>query len=658
MAKRHAVRYLAFLLAVLPLCAAAGGGVVINEFMASTCIITKGQDYDWVELFNPGAQEADLTGWFLSDDPGDPRAWPFPSGTRIPAQGYLLVYCAGEEDTSGRAGLYTDFKLSAGGEDVCLTDPDGNTESVPYGEQYGNISTGVPLGGRGWAYLEVPTPGRENPQSGYPWRAQAPTLSPEAGFYDGPVSVRILSDEGAEIRYTLDGSEPTRASELYQGPVTLDETAVVRARCFGEDMLGSVAVGGTYLVSDPSPVPVVSVYTDPELLYGSAKGLLVYGTGAAPNWEQEWEYIAGIEYFDGDGVRRLAGQATIRVAGNTSRDEKQKSLALFARAALDMETFNYAFFDEREYGSYSSLLLRSGGSDARFCRLRDEVFSQMSAGLGLYYQAARPVLAYINGEYAGHYNLRERPNRDSLAQWEGITDSKLIAHADILESTGMDSADVIQGSAQDWVSLMRFCRQSDLNDPVNLRRVLDEMDVDSLFNYAVFNMVIGNTDANNVRVYRFPGGKWKFLLHDVEASCANESEAPVGSMLRDKNSSAALYPHWPLAALLEVPKYRDLFLKRTAEIVQSHFLYDLHAAPVFERWEAALEPLIPRHLTVYKALTKDEWVSNVRSAMFFARIRPKHVLGYIGDRLGLTNTEREAYFGETLALLAVHNAPK
>ena len=118
---------------------------------------------------------------------------------------------------------------------------------------------------------------------------------------------------------------------------------------------------------------------------------------------------------------------------------------------------------------------------------------------------------------------------------------------------------------------MNFVKSHDLNDPSNLQYVTDRLDVDSLFNYVIFNMIIGNYDVTNVRMYRFPGGKWTFFLHDIEAGCMSFDESPVDIFLRGKNAKAAGFPHWVLAALLEVPEYKDYFLRRTAEIIESNF---------------------------------------------------------------------------------------
>lgn len=651
------VPLLALLLCALAVCAQAD--VIINEAMSSTATFVSGRHDDWVELYNSANKQVSLKGWYLSNDPYNLTRWAFPDTAKIAKGGYLVVYCAGETVTDGQKNaLYANFKISAKGDEIYLTDPEGNTSSVVFGAQYGNVSSGIPANGEGWHYLETATPGKANSSLYFDDRAEEPVIETAAGFYENTVTVTLRGAAGQEIRYTTDCSEPTRTSPLYEGPITLSKTTVIRARAFAEDLLGSTTAGSTYFINDPTPtaVSVVSIYTDNDYFFSNKMGILVKGSGSVANYNKDWEYPVQIEYFDETGVRRLVQMGTTRVAGHSSRGLRQKSLSVFARSAFGSDTFDCAFFDNRDYTSYSAIQLRSTNSDYRSCRLRDAVLGEVSDGLGLYYQAGRPIILYINGEYYGHYNLREKANKDSLAQWEGITDEDTIKGIDILEGTGVNKTQIIKGDNADWVELINFCKTHDLNKDDNLQYVLDRLDVDSMFSYAIFNMMIGNYDAGNVRVYRFPGGKWKFMLHDIEAGCMNSKEAPADSFLRAKAAKSSQFPHWPLAAVLEVPEYKDLFLRRTAEIVESNFFYSTWVGPIYEKWFATLSALMPRHIAKFRHFTFKEWDTNVHASMYYARVRPKLVIGFICTRLKVSSADKQAYFGDVLEKLAVYNA--
>lgn len=88
--------------------------------------------------------------------------------------------------------------------------------------------------------------------------AAAPTFSPKPGTYAGSVSV-TMSDTtpGEEIHYTLDGSTPTAYSPLYQGPVTLTQSATVKAISTAYDYWKSVVSSAQYTIIAAVPPPVI-----------------------------------------------------------------------------------------------------------------------------------------------------------------------------------------------------------------------------------------------------------------------------------------------------------------------------------------------------------------------------------------------------------------
>ena len=141
--------------------------VVLNEFLASnasTLADPQGEFDDWIELRNLTAQPVDLTGRYLSDEPNNPRKWPFPSGTTIPANGYLLVWA--DEDTLAVPGLHASFKLSGTGEQIYLNDTDANLNAVldfiSYDAQQTDRSSGRTAADSDvWAIMN-PTPGAGN----------------------------------------------------------------------------------------------------------------------------------------------------------------------------------------------------------------------------------------------------------------------------------------------------------------------------------------------------------------------------------------------------------------------------------------------------------------------------------------------------------------
>ncbi|QDU89664.1 CotH protein [Pirellulimonas nuda] len=102
----------------------------ITEFLASNdggLNDADGDDSDWIEIYNSGAQPVDLTGLHLTDDPSDLNRWSFPSGHQLDAGAFLVVFASGKDTVLAGDELHTDFKLGADGEYLALVDTDGST---------------------------------------------------------------------------------------------------------------------------------------------------------------------------------------------------------------------------------------------------------------------------------------------------------------------------------------------------------------------------------------------------------------------------------------------------------------------------------------------------------------------------------------------------
>lgn len=171
--------------------------LVINEFMADneSTVADQDDEYDdWVELYNNTGSAINLAGYYLSDDEEAPLKWVFPDVT-IPGNGYLIIWVDDDEDQEG---LHTNFKLSANGETIILSNPGGIVvDQVTYGGQSADISTGRSPNGIGDFTTMNPTFNGENELVN---SDQEPEVSvKDIELYPNPVgdwlTIRIVSDK-------------------------------------------------------------------------------------------------------------------------------------------------------------------------------------------------------------------------------------------------------------------------------------------------------------------------------------------------------------------------------------------------------------------------------------------------------------------------------
>ena len=614
-------------------------GVYISEVLTASADFTyTTTSYDYIELHNNTSSRISLRGWYLSDSGSNPKKWAFPQNAFIPANGYAIIYAEGKEKTTEQANTYfATFKLSQENDVVILSKGNEVVDHISLGVQYGGISCGRIDGGTGeTVFFASTSPKKANPYFGYHVQTEAPVFSHEGGLMTGTIAVEITAPEGATVYYTLNGDTPTRNSSVYSAPIAISSTTVLRAAAYKEDELISPVVSASYLYGVTAQVPVVSLITDDKYLNDPSKGLFAQG-----NSNKEWEYPIHVQYFE-DGEVKINQLSSFRIAGGFSRKRAQKGLAVYARGSLSEDRFSYSPFENRDYAEIKSFTLRAAGTD-RGTRFKDAFLTSLAEGANVMYQDARVAVVYINGKFWGHYNIREKINKYSIAQWEGVTDEDVIDGITILKNKG----DVLQGDRVEMMQLIKFCRTKDLNVEENLQYVLDNVDVMSWFDHTIYEIITGNGDLENVRYYKVPGGKWKVCLFDLDSTMSGTLAYPIRKFINDPNEEVTELFHEPVSALVRVPAMRDLFLTRFGEILYEKFLPDDLDAKIDE-WVSVIGPLIPAQDARWNTGDLKKWNEEVDTLRKYCRERPAKMVEHISSTFRLSEDEVQHYFGAFL----------
>ena len=136
-------------------------------------------------------------------------------------------------------------------------------------------------------------------------------------------------------------------------------------------------------------------------------------------------------------------------SGNYSRANDQRSLAFYCRKGYGYEEMKYKIFQERPYDKYQNLVLRNAGNDWNNSMFRDGLMSGLTYGLNFDQQAFRPATIFLNGEYWGIQNMREKINEHMIGQHHPDIDENNLT---ILENDGT----IITGSDTDYRTMMSF----------------------------------------------------------------------------------------------------------------------------------------------------------------------------------------------------------
>lgn len=540
--------------------------VLINEVMASNNSFIADDDgdfSDWLELYNTGPDKVNIGGWYLSDEKGVLK-WQFPEDTFIKAKGYMIVWASGKDRGQANGPCHTNFRLSSSGDRVFLYNSDGiEQSSIEFPSLASNMSYGRETERSLRASIfEKATPATTNAgglllEKGL----EAPGFSHLGGFYKNSFSLSLrTNDPKAQIRYTLDGSEPDENSPLYTGPIKIQDRSteedlytgirtslpgrdlgpiqtrkgtVVRARAFKDGYKASEIVTSTYFVDskikDRYQLPVLSLTTDPDNLFDREKGIYVPGaifddwklnnpfenpgSDAPANYHQRgraWERPVYLEYYDIAGRQLLAQNAGIRIHGGLTSAKAQKSLRLYARTDYDpLNLFAFDPFADLGGASglatdlgYKRLVLNNAGDDWEYAGMRNSLIQGLVAHRDLATIKSSPLVVFINGEFWGIHYIQERLDRFYLEGHYGADPDKLV----LLDNNG-ELNEGKPGDEADYFKMLDFILSHDLSVKDNYLKVKGLLDIDNYLDYFVVNTYANNVDwpHNNVRLWRYKG---------------------------------------------------------------------------------------------------------------------------------------------------------
>ncbi|RUM65160.1 MAG: hypothetical protein DSZ05_06605 [Sulfurospirillum sp.] len=624
--------------------------VEISEVMAANAHTLLDPDYfnfsDWIELHNLDDKPVDISGYQLSDKLNKPK-WTIPNGTVIPANGYLLLW-ADEKDKKQKA-LHTNFKLKTDGEAVALFDPVGKiVDGFTYLKQLPDVSVAYQSGKE--VYMN-PTPGKAN-TTAYPSAVQSQTVAfsvPE-GFYNAPQNL-VINGEGT-IYYTTDGSIPTTTSKKYTRPITIDHTMAVRAISVTNGKFTSPVTTASYIYGENIALPVVSIVIDDKYLNDDTIGIYTIGiNGKKPqdcgdefadkaNFMQKWERPAHMTLFEKNKKAVLSQDIGLKVAGECSRIYAQKSFQLKTDSKYGKKGFKYQVFPDKNIKKFARLKLRNAGQDYLKTHMRDILATEIAKGLHIAYEAYRPAVTFVNGQYWGIYNLREKMGKDYIKENFGEKKINLIE----------DDLIVKEGSSVSYEEeVLDYLKNHSLASDAAYNYIASKIDIENYIDYMIVNLYIANADWPGTNlIYWKPkkeGTKWRWILHDMDYGFALDSEHPVTynalAAATAQNGQDWPNPEWStllFRKLLENPGFKAQFKNRFNTLLDTTFA-SAHVKQIIDRVSGMFASQMSRHIEKWNAndplnyaiYSKADWDQEIGKLKDFADKRPAIVKQHLNQ---------------------------
>lgn len=505
----------------------AGAQVYVNEYSCSNMsgpTDAFGDRNDWLELYNSGSSAYDLSGFFLSDNPGNLQKWEIPAGATVPAGGYTVIQFSGRGLLSGSE-IHPSFTLTqTKNESIILTAPSGSvidsitmTKMTQKDHSYGRTTNGAST----WSLFTSPTPNAANSGASNYYTAK-PVMSLAAGFYSGTQNVTIAtSDASATIYYTTDGTVPTTGSTVYSGPVAISTTTVLKARCFSStpNTPASFVETNTYFIGVTHTIPVLSISGDQITDF-----LNDVAPGAFSN-----NFDGAFEYFDEAGVLVDEGEGQYNKHGNDSWAYNQRGFDFVMRDEFGV---NYAVQDQifpaKSRDEFQRLIVKAAANDnypaSGGAHLRDAYVCTISAigDLRLDERTAKFMVLYVDGQYWGLYDVREKVDDHDFTNYYYNQGKYEI---EFIKTWGGTWAEYGDPAMTEWNDLYTYITTNDMSITANYEYVKTKYNVGSLIDYVVLNSYVVTSDWLNWNTAWWKGNNpdgdkktWRYALWDNDAT--------------------------------------------------------------------------------------------------------------------------------------------
>lgn len=164
------------------------------------------------------------------------------------------------------------------------------------------------------------------------------------------------------------------------------------------------------------------------------------------------------------------------------------------------------------------------------------------------------------------------------------------------------------------------------------------MDIENYIDYIVAEMIICNTDNGNIRFFTYEGGKWRWIMYDVDQSFRTASYNTVSEHLNPAGTgSANMFSTRLINALLKNPEFKEKFLRETA--------YQLNNIWTVENVNAYVDTFRDMIINdIGKDCSRWErkyetWENSVNNIRSFISAREKYVVQHIQAYFNLSDSE-------------------
>jgi len=474
-------------------------------------------------------------------------------------------------------------------------------------------------------------------------------FSHEPGFYDSSFYLKTDVCQGV-LLYSFE-NDLTKKSKKFPDSLLIDNTTTITfLHLIGDSSshLGSV----TFFIQFDTKFKVVALSIAEADFFNSRYGIYVDGPRAWFDTIKEhkvnanylykndkWERDIFIEIFDAN--KRIINQnAGVRIFGGMTRLYPEKSLRIIARGQYGESRFSGDIFGEGGK-KYKQIILRNSGNDYRKTRFKDALSTSLAAESQLDIQKNEPCHLFINSEYWGVYNIREKINKFYFENNYGISKTGI----DILHGHGS----VEEGDDKEYKHLLNYIKRNNMKSSVSFQHVDSLMDIRNYINFWIYQLYFSNSDVRgNIRWWRSDSldGKFRWIVYDTDLgfspSRANRN------FLADFTSSYqtkwynAKWATFLLRNLFKNKSFEKDFVNQACYLLSSS-LSTSHVLTVIDKFYNTYEDEMKIHFLNRRAFQRNQgsiesWRKHVENLREFARAKTAYFYSHIKNQFKLDET--------------------
>ncbi len=587
--------------------------------------------YDWIELYNNSNEDIDLSEYYLTTNTDNITKYNLPKITLKKGEYYILM-ASGDSNLTTTKYKHTNFKISDV-ESLYITKGNKIVDSMFIAGVPKNYSIG--RGEYGLYYFATPTPYEKN-GTGKREISYSPSASIKPGIYNGVTSLDVKLSAHGTIYYTLDGSKPTTNSKVYNGPISLKKTTVLKTMSLENSKYKSETKTYSYIINENHTMDVFMVSMEPGDFVNLLNNRYVLGVNK----------VATAELFELNGNSFQVPCEMKMFGGNARAYGVANGFALKFKHKTGEGKLNYQIFENRDYSSFDTILLRSGTTQPRNGPsttpeiFRDILATSLMDGMtSVLVQAYHPVILYVNGEYRGIYNIRERSDRFFVGNNQNVTATN--------DNTNIIKIDweVRSGTSRGFQQLLNYLNTHNMALKTNYDYVKTLVNVQDFADFWIAETWVANYDIVNTRYYQtkdFDNNRWHTIFFDLDNAIYNV-DFNYFTFSTNPNGMKGAYSTTLLRTLLKNSEFRTLYLERLSYQLknvwneervnnQIDFLYKIY------------KPEVERHYKRY-GFSPSMFDNEIKYLRNYTKNRKKYIISQAKSFFNMTSAEVERYFG-------------